>query len=92
MKRPVFSFRPNLRNPDHEAAWEILENVPEGLKTSFVVQAVLHEKEAEYLERLIRKTVREELDGRSFGSCEDRKEPDTVPEPFLNFISMLQEE
>lgn len=69
-----------------------MESVPEGLKTSFVVQAVLHEKEAEYLERLIRRTVREELDGRSFGGCENNKESATVPEPFLDFISMLQEE
>lgn len=91
MKRPVFSFRPNLKNPDHRAAWEILESVPEGQKTSFVVQAVLHEREAGDLEKLIQKTVREELDGRSIGSCEE-KEEEAVPEPFLDFVSMLQEE
>lgn len=40
MNRPIFMFRPNLRNSEHRKAWEILQNVPEGQKNAFLVQAV----------------------------------------------------
>lgn len=36
MRRPVFSFRPNMDNPEHRQAWEILQSVPEGQKNQFV--------------------------------------------------------
>ena len=92
MSRVVFSFRPNLKNPDHKAAWEILERVPEGQKTGFVVQAVLHEREAGYLENLIRRAVREELNDRSIRISGENEAEATVPEQVLDFISMLQDE
>lgn len=45
MRRPVFSFRPNMDNPEHRQAWEILRSVPEGQKNQFVVSAILKSKE-----------------------------------------------
>ena len=30
MSRPVFSFRPNLKNPEHEKAWQLLMEIPTG--------------------------------------------------------------
>ena len=30
MTRPVYSFRPNLKNPEHQRAWEKFQSVPEG--------------------------------------------------------------
>ena len=41
MNRPIFMFRPNLRNSEHRKAWKILQNVPEGQKNAFLVQAIL---------------------------------------------------
>ncbi len=63
MSRPVFSFRPNPENPEHQRAWEILSSVPEGQKNLFLVRAILQEDLAQHLEKLIRKAVREELEG-----------------------------
>ena len=41
MKRPKFMFRPNLQNADHRRAWELLQAVPNGQKSAFLVQAIL---------------------------------------------------
>ena len=41
MSRPLFGFRPNLRNKAHRKAWEILQAVPERQKSAFLVQAIL---------------------------------------------------
>ena len=45
VKRPVFSFRLNLDNPDHKKAWEILQSVPDGQKSSYLVQVILKDQE-----------------------------------------------
>lgn len=63
MSRPVFSFRPNLEDPEHRRAWEILKNVPDGQKNRFLVRAILQEDQGSYLEEMIRRAVREELEG-----------------------------
>jgi len=41
MTRPVYSFRPNLKNPEHQRAWEKFQSVPEGQKSQYLVQAIL---------------------------------------------------
>lgn len=104
MSRPVFSFRPNMEHEEHQRAWEILQRVPEGQKNLFLVRAILHEQDREYLEQLVQKAVREELKGcriegrgadediNRMSESEDRKPADGVPEQVLDFISMLQEE
>lgn len=61
MSRPLFMFRPNLRNAEHRKAWEVLQNVPEGQKSAFLVQAILETVQKEELERLLRRVLREEL-------------------------------
>ena len=50
VKRPVFSFRLNLDNPDHKKAWEILQSVPDGQKSSYLVQVILKDQENNQLE------------------------------------------
>ena len=83
MKRPVFSFRPNLENPDHRKAWEILQAVPDGQK-----QVILKVEEGEYLEKLIQKTVREELKGD--GAAHPASvTADTIPSQMLDFLSQM---
>lgn len=53
VKRPVFSFRLNLDNPDHKKAWEILQSVPDGQKSSYLVQVILKDQENNQLEKSI---------------------------------------
>jgi hypothetical protein len=93
-----------MGNPEHRRAWEILQGVSEGQKNLFLVRAILHEQDREYLEQAVRKAVREELKGRRIEgggmdgdrnrmSVSERQEPvGRVPEQVLDFISMLQEE
>lgn len=88
MKRPVFSFRPNLGNPDHQRAWEILQAVPDGQKNQYLVQVILKVQEGEYLEKLIQKTVREELKGD--GTAHPASvTADTIPSQMLDFLSQM---
>ena len=61
MSRPVFSFRPNLKNPEHEKAWQILMEVPKGQRNQYLVDVILEKEERETLRKLIQETVREEL-------------------------------
>ena len=96
----MFSFRPNMENPDHREAWRILKEIPEGQKNLFLVRAILNEHDTEYLQEIIRKTVREELESCSMEGRQvfrsDRQEAasaaEEVPEQVLDFISMLQDE
>lgn len=50
MRRPVFSFRPNMDNPEHRQAWEALQSVPKGQKNQFVVSTILKSRDGECLE------------------------------------------
>lgn len=94
MKRPVFSFRPNLKETNHRRAWEILSHVPEGEKTAYLVNAVLFYEQAAGLEEMIRRVVREELKESRNPSVSAEKEEDggNVPEEMFEFLTMLQEE
>ena len=76
MSRPVFSFRPNLKNPEHEKAWQILMEVP---------------KERETLLKLIQETVREELKSGSMERlpvCEKEE----IPDQMLDFLFQMEQE
>lgn len=104
MSRPVFSFRPNMEHEEHRRAWEVLQRIPEGQKNVFLVRAILHEQDREYLEQVVQKAVRKELEGCRIksGSADsginqvsesgDQTPAGRVPEQVLDFISMLQEE
>lgn len=90
MKRPVFSFRPNKKDRNHRKAWAILEKVPEGEKSQFLVDAILFYDQAGALEQLIRKSVREELKCGNVRQNVVTAEPEELPDQVLDFISMLQ--
>ena len=66
MSRPLFMFRPNLQNKDHQKAWEILQSVPEEKKSAFVVQAILETARKKELETTLRRVLREELKASPF--------------------------
>lgn len=90
MRRPVFSFRPNMDNPEHRQAWEILQSVPEGQKNQFVVSAILKSKEGECLERIVRQAVREEMrNAAPLQKQEAGKEQEEIPEQMLGFLEQL---
>lgn len=89
MNRPIFMFRPNLRNSEHRKAWEILQNVPEGQKNAFLVQAVLGTVQKEELERLLRRVIREEIQAVPV-SASNRE--DKIPQEMMGFLDSLLED
>ena len=89
MNRPIFMFRPNLRNSEHRKAWEILQNVPEGQKNAFLVQAVLGTVQKEELERLLRRIIREEIQTVPV-SAASREE--VIPQEMMGFLDSLLED
>ena len=92
VKRPVFSFRLNLDNTDHKKAWEILQSVPDGQKSSYLVQVILKDQENNQLEESIRQAIREELAGVSIsGSGESVSKKEEIPSQMLDFLSGLED-
>ena len=65
MKRPQYVFRPNLNDPQHRRAWELLQQVPSARRKEFLVQAILATEQTDRLEESIRKVVRAELQAAS---------------------------
>lgn len=91
MSRPVFSFRPNLQNAEHQRAWEILCGVPEGKKNQYLVEAVLKMEDGKWLEKVIRETVREELKcGDTTHSVPQKSEE--IPDQMLDFLYQMENE
>ena len=60
MNRPHFLFRPNMQNEDHRRAWRLLQEVPEGQKSAFIVWAILQMEQENQLETMLRRVLREE--------------------------------
>lgn len=90
MRRPVFSFRPNMDNPEHRQAWGILQSVPEGQKNQFVVSAILRSREGEYLERIVHQAVREEMQNAAPLQKQDvLKVPEGIPDQMMGFLEQL---
>ena len=54
MKRPQYVFRPNLNEPQHRRAWELLQQMPSARRKEFLVQAILATEQTERLEKSIR--------------------------------------
>ena len=91
MSRPVFSFRPNLKNPEHEKAWQILMEVPKGQRNQYLVDVILEKDERETLRKLIQETVREELKS---GGVErmPAQEKEEIPGQMLDFLFQMEQE
>lgn len=89
MNRPIFMFRPNLRNSEHRKAWEILQNVPEGQKNAFLVQAVLRTVQKEELERLLRRVIREEIQAVPVSAASWEE---VIPQEMMGFLDSLLED
>ena len=90
MKRPQYVFRPNLNDPQHRRAWELLQQVPSARRKEFLVQAILAAEQTDRLEKSIRKVVREELQTASIATAVPSLPPDdAIPDSALNFLSTL---
>ena len=90
-KRQVFSFRPNLKNPEHEKAWQLLMEIPTGQRNQYLVDVILEQEERETLKRLIQEAVREEL------KCGDvermpAQEKEEIPGQMLDFLFQMEQE
>ena len=99
MSRPLFMFRPNLRNAEHRKAWEVLQNVPEGQKSAFLVKAILDSARQDTLESTLRRILREELKSSSTLPCralpagESTQAPgETIPQEMMGFLDSLMDE
>ena len=90
MKRPQYVFRPNLNEPQHRRAWELLQQMPSARRKEFLVQAILAAEQTDRLEESIRKVVREELQTASIATAVPSLPPDdAIPDSALNFLSTL---
>lgn len=90
MNRPLFMFRPNLRNEDHRRARAILQAVPEGQKSTFLVQAILESERKNALETTLRRVLREEL--KALPSQPAVQQEKAIPEQMMGFLGSLMGE
>ena len=90
MKRPQYVFRPNLNEPQHRRAWELLQQMPSARRKEFLVQAILAAEQTDRLEKSIRKVVREELQTASIATAVPSLSPDdAIPDAALGFLNSL---
>ena len=89
MSRPVFSFRPNLKNPEHEKAWRM--EVPAGQRNQYLVDVILEKEERETLRKLIQETVREELKSGDMERI-PAWEKEEIPGQMLDFLFQMEQE
>ena len=90
MKCPQYVFRPNLNDPQHRRAWELLQQMPSARRKEFLVQSILAAEQTDRLEKSIRKVVREELQTASIATAVPSLPPDdAIPDSALNFLSTL---
>ena len=90
MKRPQYVFRPNLNEPQHRRAWELLQQMPSAKRKEFLVQAILATEQTDRLEESIRKVVREELQAVNITNAVPSPLPDDViPAEALSFLDSL---
>ena len=90
MKRPQYVFRPNLNDPQHRRAWELLQQMPSARRKEFLVKAILATEQTERLEKSIRKVVREELQAVNITNAVPSPPPaNAIPDSALNFLNSL---
>ena len=90
MKRAQYVFRPDLTNPQHKRAWEILQSVSPTQRKEYLVQVILATEQENRLEKIVRDTLREELQNADltarFSNAPQEKD---IPANALNFLTAL---
>ena len=90
MKRPQYVFRPDLSDPQHRRAWELLQQMPSARRKEFLVKAILATEQTDRLEKIIRKVVREELQVVTLtGAIPRTRATDIIPPSAINFLASL---
>ena len=90
MKRPQYVFRPNLNEPQHRRAWELLQQMPSARRKEFLVQAILAAEQTDRLEESIRKVVLEELQVVNItGAVPSPPSENAIPDSALDFLNSL---
>ena len=90
MKRPQYVFRPNLSDPQHRRAWELLQQMPSVRRKKFLVQSILAAEQTDRLEKSIRKVVQEELQAVSITTSVSSQPPENaIPDSALDFLNSL---
>ena len=90
MKRPQYVFRPNLNDPQHRRAWELLQQMPSVRRKEFLVQSILAAEQTDRLEKSIRKVVRAELQAVSITTSVSSQPPaNAIPDSALDFLNSL---
>ena len=90
MNRPHFLFRPNMQNEDHRRAWRLLQEVPEGQKSAFIVRAILQIEQEDRLETMLRRVLREEK--VTVAEQTDSSQETGLPNGMLGFLDALMDE
>ena len=90
MSRPLFMFRPNLQNEDHRRAWALLQAVPDGQKSAFLVKAILDSARQDALESTLRRILREEL--QAVPSQPVRQPEEAIPPEMLGILNTLMDD
>ena len=83
-------FRPNLQNEDHRRAWALLQAVPEGQKSAFLVRAILETERQEKLENTLRRILREEL--QAVPSQPVQQPEEAIPQEMIGFLNTLMDD
>ena len=90
MKRPQYVFRPNLNEPQHRRAWELLQQMPSARRKEFLVQAILAAEQTDRLEESIRKVVLEELQVVNIpGAVPSPLSENAIPDSALDLLNSL---
>ena len=87
MSRHRFSFRPNLQNEEHRKAWDLLQSVPEGQRSTFIARAILENVRQDTLENTLRRVLREELQASPVQMESGQEDP--IPQEMLRFLDSL---
>ena len=94
MTRPVYSFRPYLKIPEHKKAWEKFQSAPEGQKNQYLVQAILEKEDRKWMEEIIQKTIKESV--RELNICGSAEQSGTnppsedIPDQMMDFLSQME--
>ena len=90
MKRPQYVFRPNINDPQHRRAWELLQQMPSARRKEFLVQSILAAEQTDRLEKSIRKVVRAELQAASIATAvPSPPSENAIPDSALDFLNSL---
>ena len=87
MSRHRFSFRPNLQNEEHRKAWDLLQSVPEGQRSTFIARAILENVRQDTLENTLRRVLREELQASPVQRESGQEDP--IPPGNASFLDSL---